>query len=84
MLNFSFGGPKDYKPESSLQDIYKASLTKNQWVGLGAATLGVIVLILINDDDDEDDECINPQQGGSPGFAPVYLSQTRVCPPDDI
>ena len=44
MLNFSFGGPKDYKPESSLQDIYKASLTKNQWVGLGAATLGVIVL----------------------------------------
>ena len=27
MFNFSFGGPKDYKQKSSIQDVYKNNLT---------------------------------------------------------
>ncbi len=73
MFNFSFGGPKDYKKKSSIQDVYKNNLTKHQWVGLGAATLGFIVLILINEDDDE---CIPYLNGKT---IPLYEVPPGYC-----
>ena len=53
MFNFSFGGPKDYKKNSSIQEVYKNNLTENQWVGIGIAAIGVIAFALYNDDDDD-------------------------------
>ncbi len=84
MFNFSFGGPKDYKQGSSIQDIYKNNLTKHQWVGIGAATLGVIVLILINEDEDECSSSgmtqIDPP---SLEIESIYVVQNNRCPPPE-
>ena len=53
MFNFSFGGPDDYKKNSSIQEIYKHNLTTGEKAGIFFGIITVAALVLyINDDDD--------------------------------
>ena len=55
LLNFSFGGPKDYKKNASLQDMFEASLTRKQKTAIGMGIVSFIIFLVITHDDD--DEC---------------------------
>ena len=81
MLNFSFGGPKDYKKNASLQDIYEASLTNNQKAGIGMGILGIVMYLVITQHDD--DECSTPTKimVSDASFA---LSQYDPCRPSRV
>ena len=76
-MNFSFGGPKDYKKNASLQDIYEASMTRNQKAGIGMGIVGFIIFLVITHDDD--DECRTPETRIT---APILaLSKFDPCRP---
>ena len=77
MLNFSFGGPKDYKKNSSLQDIYEASLTTNQKVGIGLGVVGLLFFIIIMGDDDECKPYLNGKADLNLRVPPGYCEPRR-------
>lgn len=70
MFNFSFGGPEDYKQNSSLQDIYKKSLTTNQKVGFVLGAVGIFVLVLLMTDEEE--KCVEATGFTGSQFGPIY------------
>ena len=78
MLNFSFGGPKDYKKNESLQDIYEASMTSSQKAGIGMSALLVTLYLVITQHDD-DDECSTTETMVS--AASFALSEFDPCRP---
>jgi len=46
ILNFSFGGPKDYKQKKSVQDMQKANLESDKLEAYGVLVIAVGVTIL--------------------------------------
>lgn len=77
MLNFSFGGPKDYKKNASLQDMYEASLTRKQKTAIGMGIVGFVIFLVITHDDD--DECRTSQtMTSNPAFAFSELEAVKV------
>jgi len=52
MLNFSFGGPKNYKQKKSVQDMQKANLDSDKTAAYGVLILaiGITILTVTNSD----------------------------------
>ena len=46
MLNFSFGGPKDYKKKKSVQDMQKANLDSDKLEAYGVLVIAIGVAII--------------------------------------